>query len=66
MNNAEQNTITVPGIGVVIGTPSLGNQEITSTTVSSAIIRFDNVKHLLSSRPLRKPYRPAPIDENNK
>jgi hypothetical protein len=62
MTQAEQNTVTVPGISIIVGQPPDFTKAATFPT-QSAILNFDAVKHLLSNRPLRHPNRRRPIKE---
>lgn len=61
--NDTSNVVEVPGESMVIGFTGLSaNISSRPPTSASTVPSFDAIKHLLSSKPLRRPNRTRPID----
>jgi hypothetical protein len=62
MTESPSATITAPGITVTVGESPLPSGDKTTATLSSAMVDFESIKHLLSNKPVRPPNRCKPID----
>lgn len=65
-NQEAQNTITIPGksFSFQLGSPQNATSRAV-TTDFTGLANFDDVKHLLSDKPLRRPSRVRPLDESD-
>ncbi len=62
MNISDNNVRTEPGIGIEIGNEEIPSTKTTLVITGTNTLSFENVKHLLSDKPLRRPSRVRPID----
>ena len=61
MNEKEQEIVTLPGVSVTIRNAPQSDQTAgVAETAYTNVPPFEEIKHLLSDKPLHKPYRKPP------